>query len=365
MIARRSRKLRQSGGQAGSLRSRLAPRLRSTLVCAAVLAIGCGDAAVGGPSAATEPPFPAGHAPKASPPANVVGGFALELPAVVLQPGEELTPCYIAPLDIAGPSRVVGGASVTVGVGMHHGNITARDKTGEGLRECPPDEGGLIQGEAADIVSGGAVLFASSTQLDGTEWQSLPDGLGYKLRADQEIVARMHYLNTTGAPITVAPRYEWFTIDEASITHLVSPFVWVFQGFEIPPKAELTVTGGCRIPEEMRLVNVLPHMHRLGTAFTAEFMGGDLDGQRFLDSKGYNPDSGVILQYDPALDLSQGEGARFSCTWRNTLDKTIVEGIGDNEMCMLFGYSWPAESAFSAVASSETACAVVAAPAPE
>ena len=222
-----------------------------------------------------------------------------------------------------------------------------------------------MQGEAADILQGGAVLFGSSTQIEGTEWQSLPDGLGYKLRPDQEIVARMHYLNASGAPITVTPRYAWYTIDEANLTHLVSPFVWVFQGFEIPPKSELTVTGGCRIPEEMRLVNVLPHMHRLGTAFTADFLGGALDGQRFLDSQGYDPDRGVILQYDPAIDLSQGDGVRFSCTWRNTFDKTIVEGIGDNEMCMMFGYSYPAESAYSAIASGENACIVVAAPAPQ
>lgn len=324
---------------------------------------GCGDDPVG-PPAPPGPAFPEGRSPKASPPAHVVGGFQLELPAVVLQPGEESTPCYIAPLQIAGPSRMVGGGAVTVGLGMHHGNVTSRARTGDGLRECPPDEGGLIQGEAEDIANGGAVLFASSTQVDGTEWQSLPDGIAYELRDDQEIVARMHYLNATGAPITIAPRYEWFAIGEEHVVHRVSPFVWIYQGFEIPPKSELTVTAGCRIPEEMRLVNVLPHMHRLGTAFTAEFMGGPLDGQRFLDSSGYDPDNGVILQYDPALDLSQGEGARFSCTWKNTLDKTIVEGIGDDEMCMLFGYSYPAESAYTVIASGETACAAVAAPAP-
>ena len=331
----------------------------------APLLSGCGDEmAPPVPVAAPESPFHIAKAPRQSPPANVVGGFSVVLPDLVLQPGEEVTPCYIAPLEIVGPSRMVGGGVVNVGPGMHHGNVTARLKTGEGLRPCPEGEGGLVQGEAADILDGGAVLFGSSTQVEGTEWQSLPDGMAYPVREGSEIVARMHYLNTSAEPITIAPRYEWFTVDTAKVTHVLGPFVWVFNDFEIPPRSEHTVIGGCRIPEPMRLVNLLPHMHKLGTAFTAEFMGGPLDGRRFLDSQGYDPDNGVIVQYDPAVDLSQGEGVRFSCTWQNTFDKTIVEGYGDNEMCMLFGYSYPAESAYSAISSGENACAAIAAPSP-
>jgi hypothetical protein len=318
------------------------------------------------PPAPPELTFPEAKSPRKSPPAHVVGGFSMVLPEIVLQPGDEWSPCYIAPLEVEGPSRLVGGGKVTVGPGMHHGNITARAKTGEGLRPCP-DESGAVGGEASDILDGGAVLFGSSTQVEGTEWQSLPDGMGYPIGQDYEIVARMHYLNTTAEPLTIAPVYEWFTIDEAKVIHVLAPFVWMIHSFEIPPLSELTVTGGCKIPGPMNLVNVLPHMHKLGTAFTAEFMGGELDGERFLDSKGYDPENGVILQYDPALDLSLGEGlgVRFACTWQNTFDKVIVEGKGDNEMCMLFGYSYPADSAYSALATGENGCAAAAAGAPQ
>jgi hypothetical protein len=46
---------------------------------------------------------------------------------------------------------------------------------------------------------------------------------------------------------------------------------------------------------------------------------------------------------------SQGDGASFSCTWSNTTDQTVVEGVGSNEMCMLFGYGFPGASTYSAV----------------
>jgi hypothetical protein len=65
---------------------------------------------------------------------------------------------------------------------------------------------------------------------------------------------------------------------------------------------------------------------------------------------------GVLQQYTPALDLSQGgagQAITFACTWNNTFDKTIVYGIGDNEMCEVFGYAYPPETTYSAIASED------------
>lgn len=314
------------------------------LVSAGV-ALGCGGE--GEPVVA--PPAPnLGHKPKAGPPANVVGGFAIEIPALTLEPGEERFPCFIFPLVVEGPSAVVGGGKLVTGPGMHHGNVTTRPATGEGIRPCSPEDNQGL-GEAGDILDGGSVLFGSSTQFVGEEWQSFPDGMGYPLARDGfEIVARMHYLNSTTEPLTVTPSYEWFTIDEATVDHLLGPFAWNFVDFEIPPLSEHTVTAECDVPGPMQIVNVLPHMHALGRAFFGEYYGGEREGERWLDSVGYDPDNGVMTQYDPAIDLSQGYGARWGCTWKNTHERPIYEGVGDNEMCILFGYAYPYEHAYSA-----------------
>nr|MBA2542295.1 hypothetical protein [Deltaproteobacteria bacterium] len=97
-------------------------------------------------------------------------------------------------------------------------------------------------------------------------------------------------------------------------------------------------------------VSLLPHMHKLGTSLDATYVGGPFDGQKFLDSPGYDPDNGVLAHYDPPVDLGSAGGLTFSCTWTNTLNKTIVEGVGDNEMCMIFGYAWPVDRAYTAYA---------------
>ncbi|HEX6838303.1 MAG TPA: hypothetical protein VF334_17120, partial [Polyangia bacterium] len=111
--------------------------------------VGCGGSGAG---------FTQGHPPARQPPANAVGGFTIQLPATTLMPGDEVLPCYIFPLELMGPSHIVGGATLDATPGLHHGNITTRPKTGDGIRACP-DADAAGGSEANDILMGGAVLF--------------------------------------------------------------------------------------------------------------------------------------------------------------------------------------------------------------
>jgi len=313
------------------------------------------------PSTTGDPP-PVGTKPQQGPPPNVVGGFTAEIPPETLAPGSETEPCWILPMNIMGPSHIVGGAKLTAPPGMHHGNVTSRPITpGVGVRPCEGDDTG---GSGLDVVQGGSVLFGSSTQLEGEEWYSFPEGMGYRVKDDYEIVARMHFLNPTGEEVVAAPKYEWFTIDEATVTQELAPFFWQYGEFEIPPLSSLTVTGECfladaAVEHPMHIVTALPHMHALGRELFAEPIGGPFDGVRFVDSKGYDPENGVLVQFDPAVDLTQADGIRFGCTWDNTYDQTIVDGIGINEMCMVFGYSWPPTASYNLFASSATTSCLV------
>jgi len=316
--------------------------------------------ACGEPPVAGEPPV--GKPPTQEPPANTVGGFAIQIPETQLAPGEEIEPCWIFPLERTGPSHIVGGAVLHTQPGMHHGNITTRPKTGEGIRSCPPGDGD----PGTDVISGGNVLFGSSTQISGDEWYRFTDGEGYRVSDSYEIVARMHFLNPSDQAVTVSPSYEWFTIDETRLVHELGAFIWMYQDFEIPPNATTTVTADCSLPgtHPMHVVSLLPHMHKLGTALDATYVGGPFAGEAFLDSPGYDPDNGVLTFYDPPVDLTAATGITFSCTWRNTFDRTIVDGIGDNEMCMVFGYAWPVEKSFTAYAMPDN-CLMFATPPPQ
>src|SRR5262245_13460614 len=117
---------------------------------AALLAVGVCACDEGAPVAS----LGLGRPPPSAPPAHVVGGFSLQLPPVDLDPGEEKTICYLAPIELSGASRIIGGGLLTVTEGMHHGNVTTRAKTGEGVRICPDETDGAA---ALNVVKGGAV----------------------------------------------------------------------------------------------------------------------------------------------------------------------------------------------------------------
>jgi hypothetical protein len=297
-----------------------------------------------------------GHPPTRQPPANTVGGFQIDVPPITLMPGEEQFPCFLFPLAIDGPSRVVGGAQMVSGAGLHHANVTTRKESGTGIRQCESSNPG---DEIIDVLAGGTVLFGSSTQHIGSEWLSFPKGMGYQVQEGYEIAAHLHYLNASSQPVTVTPHFEWYTIDEKQVSQIVVPFAWDHDKFTIPPKSVYTVSADCEFPGPMKIVSALPHMHKLGTALTASFLGGPLAGKPFIDSKGYDPQDGVLLQFDPPLDLSQADGVTFSCTWDNTFDEPITFGYGKNEMCILFGYGYPAVSTYSTLAGDNGSCLVL------
>jgi hypothetical protein len=309
------------------------------------------------PAALADPGLPNGRPPASAPPANSVGGFEIVLPAVTLQPGEEKEVCFAMPLVLRGPSRMVSAGVVTTGPGLHHGNITTRAISGDGVRRC--GAGGAAD-LALEIAAGGSVLFASSTQVQGSEWQSFPAGYAYRISDRQEIVARMHYLNASTRPLVVAPRYQWFTIADRDVQTELGPFAWTYFRFRIPPRSTFTVQANCPLSRPMQLVQILPHMHALGRRFTLRFSGGPRDGQAILDQTDYGlRGESDIRQFMPAVELTQGgrgDGFRFSCTWENTFDKVIEFGVGDNEMCIAFGYAYPPAHAASAAAGEDVDC---------
>lgn len=331
----------------------------ATLLGASACSSGGGSANTGVPAPSAAPSGPAfsvGRPPAQQEPAYVVGGFSIDLgdpsiPPVVVQPGGESFPCLVFPLNLQGPSHIVGGGMLTPSLGLHHGNITTRPSDGTNtIHPCPGvDWTAASSGsEASDVLAGGAVLFGSTTQIQTNEWESFPTGMGYRIKDGYQIVAHMHYLNPSAQPVTVSPKYHWYTIDESKMTQELFPFAWQLTGFTIPPHTQQSFVGACDFASGMHVVNVLAHMHQLGVGLDAAFLGGHFDGQRWLTSPGYSPTQTLQRQYQPAIDLSQGAGMTMTCTWNNTTDQTIVEGTGINEMCIVFGYGYPQAKSFSA-----------------
>jgi hypothetical protein len=84
----------------------------------------------------------------------------------------------------------------------------------------------------------------------------------------------------------------------------------------------------------------MPHTHEHARRFTVDLVDYSGGEQRVMDEGNYDLESDISL-YQPLLDLTNVDQVRFSCTFENTSDDEITYGIGNNEMCILFGYVTP------------------------
>src|SRR6185295_6735916 len=94
-----------------------------------------------------------------------------------------------------------------------------------------------------------------------------------------------------------------------------------------------------------KVVEMMPHTHKFATSFTVDFLHEDGKTKRIIDNGAFNAESHITV-YDPALDLSTVSQIAYSCTFNNSTDHDIVWGIGENEMCILFGYVYPVRNQF-------------------
>jgi hypothetical protein len=140
---------------------------------------------------------------------------------------------------------------------------------------------------------------------------------------------------------------------ERDVTTLLAGTSFEDQALAILPHAQSRFTVQCDLgpksqellghPPDFSFYYALPHYHTLGTGLTMEAIADDgsvetifTTAQRVGDALG-----GKI---DPPFQLA-GRKLRFSCSYDNPGDDTIVWGFGGEEMCVFLTftdstYSW-------------------------
>lgn len=277
-------------------------------------------------------------------PESPKSGFRIVAPPVDMKPGEEIETCLAWPFPPALKNTIVYAARLYTTPGLHHSNVITKVIEPElgpnPYPKCHPGAGDAFSQLPNTIPD---VLFANSTQVEGIEATSFPVGMGFRFDPTREIVTSIHYLNPTSEPARVEVAYDFFTMEEADLVEEVAPFVLQVNDFLIPPHsigdvgAECDVFGGT-------VVQMMPHTHKYLKQFDVAFVKDGVatpvvaEGPFDLESD--------IQQYDPGLDLTNVSRMRFNCRFENTTDHDIVYGVGENEMCILFGYVYPVRQQF-------------------
>lgn len=168
-----------------------------------------------------------------------------------------------------------------------------------------------------------------------------PEGVGMRFAGGEVVRVEIHFVNATAERADADARLNLWWAKEKLATEAGSLFLYD-RDISVPAAGKFTARMHCEIPEDVELLYLLPHTHRLGTALRAWISGGGLsEPELFLESTGYDDLHTRVLE--TPVQVKAGQAIDFECAFENPTAKTVVEGPSKeaNEMCLILGGYYP------------------------
>jgi hypothetical protein len=262
---------------------------------------------------------------------------------VSLAPGEEiLGVCQSWTLDNDEP-LFVHAVHMHADAGWHHSNWTFVPEDEFDGPDGTWDCGDRDFTEVAAALRGGGVFFAQSTQAT-EEHQVFPEGMVYVIPPRARVIGSIHVLNTTGAPLESAIRFDVDLLAREQISEVLQALAIDNRGIDIAPRSSTEVVTECDFdratagPLVAEVMYVLPHYHGFADGMRVEIFGGPRDGEVVFETTGGigNALGGLVT---PAASLVGAQGLRMRCRYTNPGAETIRWGAGaSDEMCTMLAY---------------------------
>jgi hypothetical protein len=272
-------------------------------------------------------------------------GFRLVMTPVELDPGEEQTFCVAWPFP-AQKRDLVYAAKIYTSGGLHHSNVYSSvidPQLGNNpYPGCHPGADDVFAQIGEGIPD---VLFANSTQVQGAETLLFPAGMAYRLHLDREVVANVHLLNTTPEPITAEVVYDFYTMPEDALEEELVPLVLDNEVIDVPAMQTGTSEADCPVWNGS-IVSLMPHNHEFTDRFLVETIDANEQSTVIYEKTGFDTDTDIAV-FDEPISLDSVDRLRFSCRYVNTKSEPLGYGLGDQEMCILFGYMFPPSEQFA------------------
>lgn len=286
-------------------------------------------------------------------------GFRLVVPPQTLTPSEETEGCRAWAYPNIKYKNVYAARLYTTGA-LHHSNMYGVPLSSAGPSQYPACNPGQadIFAQVPNLLAGDImdVLFANSTQIEGGEQIVFRKGMAFPITTDgREVATTIHWLNVTSKEVTSETVYDFFTMPDDQMTETLVPFVFENQAFEIPPRTVGDITTTCDLVEHGTIASIMPHTHKRATKFEVDLIRGDGSEERIFEDSSFDVSTDIKV-YDEPISLEGFAKIRHRCTVNNDLTDTIVWGIGQNEMCTLFGYLYPPSAQMLGYVGSPDSC---------
>jgi hypothetical protein len=184
----------------------------------------------------------------------------------------------------------------------------------------------------------GPIVYTRSADSIGAVW---PEGVGIKAQGGEVLRLELHYLNLTADETSPEVRLNAWLAD--TLDAEAGSFFMYDRDIAIPAHGKFTARMHCEIPQDISILNILPHVHVHGVAERIHLDGGGLEKPELLvTTKGYGDQEARSFEDDPIV-VKKGQSLDFECDYDNQTDEDVIEGPSKehNEMCMILGDYYP------------------------
>jgi len=292
--------------------------------------------------------FPANF--EAAPDCSSIGrigcpGFTIETPAQEIAPGEEVTFCYyfrtpnVAAIGIGRFASTFDPVIADVVV------YTTFDSMDQPKDLQPP---GTMASSGCGSFGPDRTDRIYSTH-EPVESLRMPDDDGAGNPVALELLAnaagfiRMHYLNTTDAPIIAAPVRLSANGLATGVAYTKTATFTTFKGsFSVPPLSVSSVSDSCVVPDSVKFWWFSTHTHRHATLAKA-----GKGAQTIVTTTDWEHPAIAKLSTSPFYPFAMGETLTYACDYANDTAATITAGESyqTDENCSAIGYFFPAVKA--------------------
>lgn len=172
-----------------------------------------------------------------------------------------------------------------------------------------------------------------------------PAGVGRFVSAASGLRVLAHYVNTGDKPISAKITVVFQVAPAGTVAQWAGALFFNNLDVSVPPLQAGKATKTCTIPYDIKLMDVVSHMHQWGVDFEAKTDKGVSIYQ------GTSWEEPEVKAYDPPLELPSGTQITYTCNYQNSSSKTLTFGDSAlvNEMCILSGTFFPTPNGQSIV----------------
>jgi hypothetical protein len=249
---------------------------------------------------------------------------------MMLDPGGQDYRCSWFPADVR-PDAAVKAMHPFATPGVHHVALFwAEGDSVQPDRDCWSFGSNWVLIAGAGVNSGDVVF---------------PSGIALPLRSGGAYVIQTHMLNAMDHALSIQAGYDLTLTAAGESFTSAGIYVTGVTRFQIPAAtmgySVETLCPANKLPAGASLINVFPHMHKLGTNFFIERIAGATK-QTLLENP-WNFDNQIVVPIQPAVALGTADILHIRCTYDNpgTMPVSFGESTTD-EMCFAVFYYEPA-----------------------